>query len=559
MRAGIAMVKINRFHNERLGPSDARGESLPGRVYMDFFQFKCPPFAITPDPEFLFLSETHRNAIEKIQYGIQSRQGFMLLTGEVGTGKSTLCRVILDLLQEDAQTVYVINPSLSGQELLATILDDLGVARSGSTTKKALIDQLNAYLLSHESAGPVVIIIDDAQTMSSETLEDMRLLSNLETDKDKLLQVLLVGQPELLTQIEQPQMRQLRQRVAVSCCLDLLNIDEVGRYIERRLFIAGNHTQARFTPQLVKQIHKQSKGVPRLINKICDLALTAAYTADTFVVDVPHFKIARDEIVELMPLKEDAASKGRRCATPFRMALATGFSLVIAVGLGFGIDSHLRGKMDWIDKALLPETAATPVVTGASSIEMFALTSASDPLRSSLSFDRAGERAGTYILQLGSYKTLETTLRAIDIYAARKIEAYWAVLPSGDDTVWYRVYAGRFASRQTAQAYQQINALKGAIIQYAPWTVAVGGAGSTEQIVVLRELLKVYQLDGYKVPGEGDQWHLLSGAFLSRKGAEAMASQIRQRTGLSTRIADLNGHRSAENDHQTVSEEKSSS
>lgn len=119
-----------------------------------FFQFKCPPFAITPDPEFLFLSETHRNAIEKIQYGIQSRQGFMLLTGEVGTGKSTLCRAILDLLGKDAQTVYVINPSLSGQELLATILDDLGVARSGSASKKTLIDQLNAYLLSHESAPP---------------------------------------------------------------------------------------------------------------------------------------------------------------------------------------------------------------------------------------------------------------------------------------------------------------------------------------------------------------------------------------------------------------------
>ena len=115
------MVSINQFLNEWHRPSDVSEQSMPGRVYMDFFQFKFPPSAITPDPEFLFLSETHRNAIEKIQYGIQSRQGFMLLTGEVGTGKSTLCRVILDLLQEEAQTVYVINPSLSGEELLATI------------------------------------------------------------------------------------------------------------------------------------------------------------------------------------------------------------------------------------------------------------------------------------------------------------------------------------------------------------------------------------------------------------------------------------------------------
>ena len=553
------MVSINQFLNEWHRPSDVPEQSMPGRVYMDFFQFKCPPFAITPDPEFLFLSETHRNAIEKIQYGIQSRQGFMLLTGEVGTGKSTLCRVILDLLQEEAQTVYVINPSLSGEELLATILDDLGVVRSESASKKTLIDQLNAYLLSYASAPPVVIIIDDAQTMSSETLEDMRLLSNLETDKEKLLQILLVGQPELLTQIEQPKMRQLRQRVAVSCCLDFLKIDEVGRYIERRLFIAGNHSQARFTPQLVKQIHRKSKGVPRLINKICDLALTAAYTADTRVVDISHLKVARHEIVELMPVKGDAASHGLRRTTSFRMALATLFSLVIAMGLGFGIFPLLRGKMNPGDKALLPETTATPVVTVDSPIRAPIVALAEEVPVPTLSLERAGEKAGSYILQLGSFNTLETTRRAIDIYAAKKIDAYWAALPGEDDTVWYRVYAGRFASGQTAQAYQKKHALKGAVIRYAPWTVAVGGAGSTDQIAVLRELLKVYQLDGYKVPGEGEQWHLLSGAFLSRKGAEAMASQIRQRTGLSTRIADLAGQRSAENAHQTFYEENSPS
>ena len=553
------MVNLNRLHNERPHLSDARDQSIPGRVYMDFFQFKCPPFAITPDPEFLFLSETHRNAIEKIQYGIQSRQGFMLLTGEVGTGKSTLCRVILDLLGEDAQTVYVINPSLSGQELLATILDDLGVARSGSASKKTLIDQLNAYLLSHESAPPVVIIIDDAQTMSSETLEDMRLLSNLETDKDKLLQVLLVGQPELRTQIEQPKMRQLRQRVAVSCCLDFLKIDEVGRYIERRLFIAGNHTQARFTPQLVKQIHKKSKGVPRLINKICDLALTAAYTADTCVVDIPHLKIARDEIVELMPVKGAAASDGLRRTAYFGIAMAAVFSLVIAMGLGFGIYPLLRGGIDRGGNALFPETAATPVAAMALTIEAPAAASVDNVPAPFLSLKGAGEKAGAYILQLGSFKTLETTRRAIDIYAAKKIEAYWAALPGEDDSVWYRVYAGRFASRQTAQAYEQRHALKGAVIRHAPWTVAVGGAGSPEQIAVLRELLTVYRLNGYQVPGEGDQWHLLSGAFLSRKGAEVMASQIHQRTGLSTRIADLNGRRSAGNDHRAVFEENSSS
>jgi general secretion pathway protein A len=538
------MIALNQFRNDAHRPPDASDPFTPGRVYMAYFQFKCPPFAITPDPEFLFLSETHRNAIEKIQYGIQSRQGFMLLTGEVGTGKSTLCRVMLDLLQADAQTVYIINPSLSGRELIATILDDLGVARSGDASKKTLIDQLNAYLLANARTRPVVIIIDDAQTMSSETLEDMRLLSNLETDKEKLLQVLLVGQPELLDQIEQPAMRQLRQRIAVSCRLDFLTIDEVGRYIERRLFIAGNHAQARFTPRLVKQIHKKSQGVPRLINKICDLALTAAYTADTCVVDVAHLTIAKEEIVDLMPLKSAATPTAPGRAAAFTRTLAVVCSLVVALGLAAGGFWSMKGLPDGGGDASPSKPAARSVAgptAPASQPPAMPVGNARPPM---LTFEGAGRHVGAYILQLGSYTTLETTLRAVDIYAGKAVDACWAALPNDDDTVWYRVYAGRFADRKAAQAYQQAHALEGAVIRYAPWTVAVGGAGSTEQIAVLQELLKVYRLDGQPVPGEGDQWHLLSGAFLSREGAETMAGQIQQRTGLATRIAALNGQRS---------------
>jgi general secretion pathway protein A len=508
---------------------------------MDFFQFKCLPFAITPDPEFLYLSETHRHAIEKIAYGIQSRQGFMLLTGEVGTGKSTLCRVLLDSLQNDAQTVYVINPSLSGRELLATILDDLGVARAEEASKKTLIDQLNAYLLSRSLSQPVVIIIDDAQTMSAETLEDMRLLSNLETDKDKLLQVLLVGQPELLTQIEQPNMRQLRQRIAVNCALSFLKLDEVGCYIERRLFVAGNHGQTRFTPRLVRQIHKQSKGVPRLINKICDLALTAAYTADSCTVDTRHLKAARDEIVDLTRVdgeQKPLGGQGRRRAA---LTIAAAVGLILAMALGFGAYPLLKRTTDQGSATLHAPMAARPSASLPVASQALPAVATEDPIPVFPAFAQAGDTTGAYILQLGSYKTLKTTQRAIDIYARKEIPAYWVDLPGEDGTVWYRVYTGRFASKQAARDYRQVHGLNRAIIRHAPWTVAVGGAGSSEQIAVLRELLKVYRLDGYRVPGEGGQWHLLSGAFLSRQGAEAMADQIHRQTGLSTRIADLNG------------------
>jgi general secretion pathway protein A len=268
------------------------------RIYLDFFNLKGIPFSITPDPDFFFLSDAHRSVIEKIHYGILSRMGFMLLSGEVGTGKTTLCRILLDQLQEKARFVYLINPSLSGKELIASILDDLGVPRPTRSTKKDLIDHLNKFLLDQEHSHPVVIIIDDAQTMPVATLEDLRLLSNLETDKHKLLQMLLVGQPELLTKLDRPDLRQLKQRVTVSCSLSFLSVEEVRGYIERRLFIAGNQGQIRFSPKAIRLIHKRSGGIPRMINKIGDLALTAAYVSGSHVVEIPHLRAALGELIE---------------------------------------------------------------------------------------------------------------------------------------------------------------------------------------------------------------------------------------------------------------------
>jgi type II secretory pathway predicted ATPase ExeA len=526
--------------SERCGIS---GAARPQRVYMDFFRFRCPPFAITPDPEFLFLSATHQNAIEKIQYGIRTCQGFMLLTGEVGTGKSTLCRVILDLLQDKAQTVYVINPSLSTEELFATILDDLGAARSERNSKKALIDRLNAFLLSRAAGQPVVIIIDDAQGMSPETLEDMRLLSNLETDKDKLLQVLLVGQPELRRQIEAPRMRQLRQRIAVNCCLDFLGVDEVGRYIERRLFIAGNHGQVRFTPRLGKQIHKVSQGIPRLINKVCDLVLTAAYAADSAVVDTSHLKAARHEMIELGAIPGRGKAKIPHIWTGLLKA-AVSLACLAAV-IFYGAEAYVM-----LNRAEAPEahaTVSTPPDAPVAKVD------------TPMAFPQAVDQAGGYILQLGSYKSLETTLRAVDIYAQKQIDAYWAYLPGDDAIIWYRVFAGRFASHQQAQDYQKTHALSKAVVKFAPWTVAVGELGSKVQIGALRDLLKVHRLDGYEVPCKDGRWYLLSGAFLSRDGAEALSDQIRQYTGLTTRIANLGGRRPLEALHQPTNEDRHSS
>jgi general secretion pathway protein A len=338
-------------------PPEKAAPNHADRIYTEFFGLHGTPFSITPDPEFLFLSDTHQSVIERIQYGLGGRMGFLLLTGEVGTGKTTLCRALLDQMQASARTVYVINPSLNGRELLACILEDLGVVCPPEASKKELIDQLNRFLLDQQGAGPVVIIIDDAQTMPAETLEDLRLLSNLETDKTKLLQMLLVGQPELLAQLDQPEMRQLKQRVALHCLLDFLTRDETAGYIARRLTVAGNQGQVRFDAKAVRRIHKQSGGVPRMINKICDLALTAAYAGNSRTVTARHVSAAYEELIEATSRRHGFPNRTAKWRATPRRALLTAAGLALALVCGYGAYTY------WAYSAATPMTTlleATP-------------------------------------------------------------------------------------------------------------------------------------------------------------------------------------------------------
>ncbi|MGD9189334.1 MAG: AAA family ATPase [Desulfobacteraceae bacterium] len=505
------------------------------RIYTDFFNLKGSPFSITPDPEFLFLSETHRSVLEKIQYGIQSRMGFMLLTGEVGTGKTTLCRALLDHLQDRIQTVYVINPSLNGLELLAGILDDLGVSYPERASKKALIDRLNRYLLENEEKSPVVIIVDDAQTMPLETLEDLRLLSNLETDKTKLLQMLLVGQPELLTQLDQPDMRQLKQRVAVNCHLDYLGLDEVGGYIERRLFIAGNQGQIRFASKVIRQIHKQSGGVPRMINKICDMALIAAYAANSYVVQSSHLKAASSELIELQGI--DAASSRSSLSFFQRMGkpLGTAAALLSAMVFGFLVKGFWGQQVHPVTQTEHANRTITEPLfqhTEAATEKDPAPTDKSETALPSL-------QSTPYILQLGSFNTLGTTLRAVDIYTRKGITAHWNEVQLGEKGLWYRVFAGRFESMDAARHYQKTSGLEEARILFAPWTVLIDSAGSTEQIAHVRKRIQSRGVDAYSASGHDDRRHLCAGAFVSQNRAEALAQKIHRNTGIATQVANF--------------------
>ncbi len=248
-------------------------------MYEEFYGLAASPFSITPDPRYLFFSRRHREAFEHVLYGITQRKGFIQLTGEVGAGKSTLCRAILEQLGPGYATALILNPVMSGLQLLRLIVHEFGLDDRGNDRVR-LTQRLNAFLLEQVQRGrDVVLFIDEAQDLSDELLEDVRLLSNLETDDRKLLQIVLVGQPELRGKLARRQLRQLRQRITVRYHLGPLDRDETEGYIAHRLEVAGANGRPSFTRAALGSIHRRSRGVPRLINAICDKALLAGYVA----------------------------------------------------------------------------------------------------------------------------------------------------------------------------------------------------------------------------------------------------------------------------------------
>lgn len=251
-------------------------------MYQEFYGLREMPFNITPDPSFLFLSPTHQEALAHLKYGIEEKKGFIVLTGEVGCGKTTLCRRLLNELDpEHYETALILNPRLSETQLVKAILAELG-EDSRERNRSDLLNQLNRALLMRIEAGKdIVLIIDESQNLTFETLEHLRLLSNFETDTQKLLQIVLMGQPELKEKLKQPELRQLRQRILVYYDLSALSQVETEHYIQHRLARAGGNGRPRFTRRAYKRIHRATSGIPRLINNICDKSLLASYVRNS--------------------------------------------------------------------------------------------------------------------------------------------------------------------------------------------------------------------------------------------------------------------------------------
>ncbi len=251
-------------------------------MYLDFHGFREKPFNLTPDPRFVFLSKNHKEAFAHLLYGINNRAGFILLSGEVGSGKTTVLRALLSQLDSDHyRTALMFNPYLSPAELLQTINREFGIppnVSNGST----FLDNLNLFLLQQNAEGrTVVLVIDEAQDLESSVLEQIRLISNLETDREKLIQIVLSGQPELLKILKRNEMRQLSQRITVRCHLQPMDFQDSIHYINHRLEVAGGRGAVIFSNSALKKIYKYSRGLPRLINASCDRALLTGYTRDT--------------------------------------------------------------------------------------------------------------------------------------------------------------------------------------------------------------------------------------------------------------------------------------
>ena len=293
-------------------------------MYASFFGLRREPFSIAPDPRYLFMSERHREALAHLLYGLNAGGGFVLLTGEIGAGKTTVCRCFLEQIPKRCNVAYIFNPKLTVEELLRSICHEFGVplpAANGGTppTVKDHVDPLNEFLLKTHSVGQNnVLIIDEAQMLSADVLEQLRLLTNLETNERKLLQIVLIGQPELRDKLARPELEQLAQRVVARFHLDALSPAETARYIAHRLAVGGIGSQRPFDAAAIRQIHRLSGGVPRRINLLCDRALLGAYAGGRARVDrriveraaIEVFGSARDRTPRAMPLRRWAMVGG---------------------------------------------------------------------------------------------------------------------------------------------------------------------------------------------------------------------------------------------------------
>jgi general secretion pathway protein A len=343
-------------------------------MYEAFYGFREKPFNLTPDPKFLYLSGKHHEAFAHLEFGLRQKGGFIVVTGEVGTGKTTLCRYFLERLDETTVSAFILYPALGTTELLRAVNRDLGVASDGESDKE-LIDALHEFLLASRKLGKsIVLVIDEAQNLSRDVLEQVRLISNLETNTEKLIQIVLIGQSELNEMLAQTDLRQLAQRITARYHLNPLSREETERYIRHRLAVAGGNGRVDFTPAAIRRIYRFSQGVPRLTNLACDRALLAGYVLETSEITASLVR----RVVREVGGETDRRSWGGVWRWAWLAAAALGLvGLVALAGSSGALD--LNGFPFWFERpretvaeSRHAEAAASPIAPG-DAVERFEL------------------------------------------------------------------------------------------------------------------------------------------------------------------------------------------
>jgi type II secretory pathway predicted ATPase ExeA len=418
-------------------------------MYESYYGFSEKPFSITPDPKFLYRSQSHANAFDLLQYAIRRREGFVVVTGDIGTGKTTLCRALLEQIDRATFTALVLNPFLTEEDLLKRILQDFGVVsradlkggRLAGVSKQELIDALYDFLLSliplNASA---VLILDEAQNLPLPVLEQIRILSNLETDKEKLLQIILVGQLNLQTLLRSPELRQLDQRVSIRYELKPLDRETVGAYVSHRLAIAGGSRSVTFTPKALDETHRLSGGIPRLINLICDRALLAGFSL--------HANRITDEMVvhagRSLDLQTAVVPRLRQLARLTRRASLLGAAAVVlfASMLAVGATAFVYQRFTTVRASALPSTAGPWPVRDVA-VPVAARNARQLPADAQLTI-----LVGAYPLAAPESKN---DIRAVTEWLeASGFSVFYAEVDLGSGR-WQRVLAGAYTDQQAAQ------------------------------------------------------------------------------------------------------------
>jgi len=393
-----------------------------GGMYAEFFGLKQDPFSIAPDPRYLFMSERHREALAHLLYGIRGGGGFVLLSGEIGAGKTTICRCFLEQIPERCRVAYIFNPKLTVGDLLKTICHEFNIEVRhegiGPATIKDYLDPLNEYLLkSHAEGERNVLIIDEAQNLTPHVLEQLRLLTNLETSERKLLQIILIGQPELRTVIARPELEQLAQRVIARFHLGALNEAETRQYIQHRMQVAGLRGPLPFSSQGIQRVHELARGVPRRINLLCDRALLGAYATNQPRVDRAVVDKAAREVFES---DAPAPSVRRRAA---RAQTRTSSLRLLGAGVLAGV--VVAGAAFWLwnlqqTRAGAPTSGETPALAQA----MPVAPAASQPATALVPADSASAAAPTAPV-LPSGPPPATSLHSTEVAALRELGPLW--------------------------------------------------------------------------------------------------------------------------------------